>query len=104
MVYVIFDFIIRKMPSLATLYVIATSVIFACTFGEQLGHTENYFKGIMTFLSEQTYVFILYNMILSLAIVGYRCLVWVFFRNSMEGELVVRKHSLRKSPKSSRTR
>lgn len=84
------------MPSLSTIYVIATSTMFCYTFGEKLRESENYFKGIMTYLGDQTSVFIFYNMILSLAIISYRLLTWLFFKNSMEGELVVKYRICRK--------
>jgi|JI9StandDraft_2_1071091.scaffolds.fasta_scaffold584729_2 hypothetical protein len=87
------------MPSLATIYVIATTFIFSYTLGEKLSQSENYFQGMMSYLSEPTDVFILYNMILTIAIIAYRSLVWAFFGSTMEGEVVVTTAPLRKSPR-----
>lgn len=78
------------MPSVATLYVIATTVIFGYTVSEHLSQEDTYFKAMMTYLADQSCVFVLYNMILSLAIMFYRLLSWVFFVNTMEGEVIVR--------------
>lgn len=40
-------------------------------------------------MADQTHLFILYNVIISLAIVAYRICVGIFFDRTLEGELVV---------------
>lgn len=44
----------------------------------------------MAYMSDQTNLFILYNVIFSLAIVLYKGYVWVFLDRTLEGEAVVR--------------
>lgn len=84
------------MPSLATIYVIATTAIFAYTLHDHLGRSDTYFKAMMTYLADQSCVFVLYNMILTLAILFYRFFSRVFFVNTMEGEVIVQFSLLRK--------
>jgi len=73
------------MPSVATIYIIATTTIFLFTVYEQMQHSSTYFKAIMTYFADQKCVFILYNMILSIAILFYRAFSSAFFVNTMEG-------------------
>lgn len=77
------------MPSVATIYIIATTAIFIYTAHDHLTHCESYFKAMMTYLADQKCVFILYNMILSLAILFYRAFTAIFFVNILEGEILV---------------
>jgi hypothetical protein len=71
------------MPSLATVYILATAAIFFYTANDHLSHSDTYFKAMMTYLADQKCVFILYNMILSLAILSYRVLTALFFVNTL---------------------
>jgi hypothetical protein len=73
------------MPSVATIYIVATTAIFIFTVYEQAEHSSNYFKAVMTYFADQKCVFILYNMILSIAILFYRMFTSIFFVNTMEG-------------------
>jgi len=73
------------MPSLGTIYIITTSAIFLYTAQDHLVHSDTYFKALMTYLSDQSCLFVLYNMILSLTILTYRLLTLLFFRHTMEG-------------------
>lgn len=84
------------MPSLATIYVFATTAIFSYTLYEHLDRSDTYFKALMTYLADQSCVFILYNMILTLAILVYRLFSWVFFVTTMEGEVIVQSFLFRK--------
>ena len=67
------------MPSIATIYIVTTTAIFFYTVQDHLLHSDTYFKALMTYLSDQSSLFILYNMILSLAILLYRILTFIFF-------------------------
>lgn len=78
------------MPSVADIYIIVTTTIFLFTGYEHLQNSTTYFKALMTYFDDQKCVFILYNMILSIAILVYRFFTSVFFVNTMEGEVVVR--------------
>lgn len=71
------------MPSVADIYIIATTVIFIYTAYEHMQLSGTYFKAIMTYFADQKYVFILYNMILSIAMLFYRLFTSVFFVNTM---------------------
>lgn len=84
------------MPSLATIYVIATTVIFSYTLYEHLDRSDTYFKALMTYLADQSCLFILYNMILTLAILLYCFFSRVFFLTIMEGEVIVQLALVRK--------
>ena len=78
------------MTSISTIYILATSSIFLYTVNDHLLRSDTYFKAMMTYLSDQSCVFVLYNMILSLAILFYRFFTLVFFGQTMEGEVIVR--------------
>ena len=73
------------MPSITTLYIVVTTAVFLYTVQHHLGQSDSYFKAMMTFQADQGCVFVLYNMILSLAILTYRLLALVFFGQIMEG-------------------
>ena len=73
------------MPSITTLYIIITTAIFLYTMHHHLNQSDTYFKALMTYQADQGCVFVLYNMILSLAILVYRILSFVFFGHTMEG-------------------
>ena len=77
------------MPSIGTIYIITTTAIFLYTVQDHLLHSDTYFKALMTYLSDQSCLFVLYNMILSLTILTYRILTLVFFGQTMEGEVIV---------------
>jgi len=80
-----FDIIIIRMPSVATIYILATTSIFLYIVYDHLLHSDTYFKAMMTFLADQSCVFVLYNMILSVTILLYRILTFIFFSHTMEG-------------------
>ena len=71
------------MPSISTIYMLATTAIFLYTVRDHYDRSDTYFKAMMTYLSDNSCVFVLYNMILSLAILSYRLLVWAFFGTTM---------------------
>ena len=71
------------MPSVADLYIIVTTTIFLFTGYEHLKNSTTYFKALMTYFDDQKFVLILYNMILSIAIVVYRLFTSAFFVNTM---------------------
>jgi formate-dependent nitrite reductase membrane component NrfD len=77
------------MLSIATLYIAATTAIFAYTVQDHLGRSDTYFKAMMTYFSDQSCVFVLYNMVLSVAILLYRIFTALFFQQTMEGEIIV---------------
>ena len=77
------------MPSIGTIYIITTTAIFFYTVQDHLLHSDTYFKALMTYLSDQSSLFVLYNMILSLAILLYRILTFIFFDEAKEGEVTV---------------
>lgn len=74
---------------MATIYVVATTTIFIYTVYDQLSHSTSYFKALMTYLADNNCVFVLYNMILSMAIMLYKLFTWLFFEKTMEGEIIV---------------
>ena len=84
------------MPSVADLYILLTTLIFGYTAWDHLLQSDSYFKALMTYLSDPSCVFVLYNMILGLAILLYRLFTWVFFAKTMEGEIIVPLPSPRK--------
>ena len=85
------------MLSIATVYIIATTAVFTFTVADQFHRSDTYFKAMMTYLADQTCVFVLYNMILSVAILMYRLLTWIFLVHTMEGEIIVTSGLYRKS-------
>lgn len=92
------------MPSVATIYIIVTTTVFLYTAYDQIQHSNTYFKAIMSYFADQKCVFILYNMILSIAILLYRMFTSIFFVNTMEGEVVVSLVLYRKLQISSRVK
>ncbi len=52
---------------------------------------------MLSYMSSQSNLFIVYNVILSLAIVAYRIYVGVFLERTMEGEVVVMIELCRRS-------
>lgn len=77
------------MVSVTTLYLLATGALFAYTLNEQWQESSGYFAAMLSYLSSQSNLFIVYNVILSMAIVGYRMYVALFLERSMEGEVMV---------------
>jgi hypothetical protein len=77
------------MVSITSLYLIATASLFCYTMYEQVQHSNGYFAAIVSYMSDQTNLFIVYNAILSLAILIYKACVWAFFDRTLEGEAVV---------------
>jgi hypothetical protein len=73
--------------SLSTIYVSVTLLLFAWTVYDQLQHSLGYFSGALAYMSEQGYVFILYNAVLSVAMWAFVMCVRLFFERSMEGEV-----------------
>lgn len=73
------------MVSLTSLYLLATMALFAYTLHEQIQHSTGYFAAAIIYMADQTNLFILYNALLSLAVVIYRGCVWAFFDRTLEG-------------------
>jgi hypothetical protein len=74
---------------LTTLYLLATGAIFAYTLSEQWQQSSGYFAAMLSYMSSQANLFIVYNVILSVAIVAYRLYVGAFLERTLEGEVMV---------------
>ena len=73
------------MFSITTIYLVTTSLLFALTLRDQVSKADNYFAGILAYLADQNCLFILYNMLVSMAVVGYKVCVAIFFGETKEG-------------------
>lgn len=82
---------------MTTLYLLATGAIFTYTLNEQWQQSNGYFAAMLSYMSSQSNLFIVYNVILSLAIVAYRIYVGLFLERTMEGEVVVMIELCRRS-------
>lgn len=85
------------MVSVTTLYLLTTGALFAYTLNEQWQQSSGYFAAMLSYMSNQANLFIVYNVILSIAIVGYRIYVVLFLERTMEGEVIVIYGLCRKS-------
>lgn len=77
------------MISLTSLYVITTLSLFSYTIYEEFERSDSYFTSLLRFSSDSLNIFIVYNVILSIAIVTYKVFIILFFESTNEGEIVV---------------
>jgi hypothetical protein len=73
------------MVSLTSFYLLTTAALFGYTAYEQMKHSSGYFAAMLSYMSDQTNLFIVYNVILSLAVLLYKICVCIFFERTMEG-------------------
>jgi hypothetical protein len=64
---------------MTSLYLFTTTVIFAYTLYEQIDPSHGYFRVALSYLSDETNIFIIYNVLLGSAILVYKILVYIFF-------------------------
>jgi hypothetical protein len=77
------------MITVTTLYLISTAALFTYTLREHSRNSDGYFAAMLSYMSDQANLFIIYNVILSLAIVLYKIYVFLFLERTMEGEVMV---------------
>jgi len=70
--------------SFITIYNIVTISLFCYTYYDQLAQSDNYFSAILAYFTNNTYVFIIYNFILALAMVIYQIIIGIFFESLKE--------------------
>jgi hypothetical protein len=84
------------MISIVDIYLIATFALFAYTAQEHYSYADNYFKAMTTYLADYNCVFIFFNLVLAIAIILYRIIVYIFFSATLEGEVIVPFYLIRK--------
>ena len=77
------------MISVTTLYLVTTAALFTYTLREHSRNTDGYFAAMLSYMSDQANLFIVYNVILSFAIILYKVYVFLFLERTMEGEVMV---------------
>ena len=77
------------MISVTTLYLVTTAALFSYTLHEHSRNSDGYFAAMLSYMSDQANLFIVYNVILSLAIILYKVYVFLFLERTMEGEVMV---------------
>lgn len=64
---------------MTTVYVFITLALFGYTLNKQIETTSGYFTTILAYMSNDTNLFIAHNFILSIVILFYKLIVWIFF-------------------------
>lgn len=77
------------MNAIVNLYVIATFTLFGYTAYTKFTESDNYFSAVLTYVHDPTTHFILYNAILAFFIFLYKNIVWIFFIEPKENEVMV---------------
>lgn len=73
------------MISMTSIYVAVTLGLFSFTVYDQWLPTQGYFAAVLSYMSNETNLFIIYNLILSIALIVYQMMVWLFFERTLEG-------------------